>query len=70
MLQWQKSLRQGLHLQLATGVVVVVVEEDGVVVVEEDAETITEMAVVLVQTDITVVEIVNVHTKKKLSLSN
>lgn len=69
MLQWQKSLRQGLHLQLATGVVVVV-EEDGVVVVEEDAETITEMAVVLVQTDITVVEIVNVHTKKKLSLSN
>lgn len=67
MLQWQKSLRQGLHLQLATGVVVV--EEDGVVVVV-DAETITEMAVVLVQTDITVVEIVNVHTKKKLSLSN
>lgn len=67
MLQWQKSLRQGLHLQLATGVVVV--EEDGVVVVV-DAETITEMVVVLVQTDITVVEIVNVHTKKKLSLSN
>lgn len=64
MLQWQRSLHQGLHLLLAMGVVVEVA-----MVVGTGAETITGTMQVLVQIDIIMAEIVRVHTEITSALS-